>query len=125
MLGKIPIDAPVAVSAKPPTPEEAGTQPQRENKERPAVRVDVAGAQPVEDDVEVARGREKAIIDAVTSASASRLNIERDDTTGSVVYKFVDKATGEIVRQIPDEELLERARTRRDNIEGVLVDATA
>ena len=35
-----------------------------------------------------------------------RLVIERDEPTGSYIYKTLDRATGEVVNQFPREEVL-------------------
>lgn len=43
---------------------------------------------------------------AVQEAANLRLVIEEDQNTGAFVYKTLDRATGEVVRQFPREELL-------------------
>jgi flagellar protein FlaG len=35
-----------------------------------------------------------------------RLNIDHDPASGSFVYKFVNPTTGQVIQQIPSEELL-------------------
>jgi uncharacterized iron-regulated membrane protein len=39
-----------------------------------------------------------------------RLNIVRDQESGVFVYKFVDPTSGQVVRQMPDQRLLELRR---------------
>jgi flagellar protein FlaG len=43
-------------------------------------------------------------------SSSLQLAVERDSTTKEIVVKMVDATTGEIVRQIPAEEVLRTAR---------------
>lgn len=39
-----------------------------------------------------------------------RLNIVHDQASGLFVYKFIDPTSGQVVRQLPDERLLELRR---------------
>lgn len=43
--------------------------------------------------------------------SALRLTIEKDERTGDWVYKAVDRVTGQVVRQLPRQELLDMKRS--------------
>ncbi|MEM8799195.1 MAG: flagellar protein FlaG [Pseudomonadota bacterium] len=53
-----------------------------------------------------------------------RLEISADDETGRYIYKAVDKASGEIVRQFPTEELLRVLKAFRQEI-GILINENA
>jgi len=51
----------------------------------------------------------------------SSLNLVVDDRSDTVVVKIIDNETGEVIRQIPSEEIL-AIRERIDNLVGVLFD---
>ena len=53
-----------------------------------------------------------------------RLVIEQGPSAGSFVYKTLDRETGEIVRQLPSEEVL-RLRQRDDYGVGAVINTTA
>jgi flagellar protein FlaG len=53
-----------------------------------------------------------------------RLNIERDQTSGQFIYKFVDPKTGKVIEQIPDEEVV-RMRAAAEYAVGRIVDTRA
>ncbi|HUW50199.1 MAG TPA: flagellar protein FlaG [Sulfuricella sp.] len=53
-------------------------------------------------------------------ANASDLEFNVDEGTGKVVVKVVDKATKEVIRQIPSEEMLSIARSL-DKLQGLLI----
>jgi flagellar protein FlaG len=40
-----------------------------------------------------------------------RLTVDKDEKTGDWVYKAIDRYTGEVVRQLPRQELLDMRRT--------------
>ena len=67
---------------------------------------------------------------AVPQAPASpdpadlRLVIEEDKATHSYVYKTVDRRTGEVVQQLPREEVL-KLREQRDYVAGDVVKTKA
>ncbi len=49
----------------------------------------------------------KTPLDSPAHRSADlRLVIEEDEATGAIVYKTLDRRTGEVVRQLPREEVL-------------------
>lgn len=52
-----------------------------------------------------------------------RLVIEQGPRAGSFVYKTLDRETGEVVRQLPSEEVL-RLRERNDYGAGTVIDTT-
>ena len=54
----------------------------------------------------VAQGSGSAIAEDAFKLANARLVIEQDKTSGQYVYKSIDRATGEILRQFPREEVL-------------------
>lgn len=44
--------------------------------------------------------------DSLSQATDLRLVIEEDETTGRFIYKTLDRRTGEVIRQLPREEVL-------------------
>lgn len=44
--------------------------------------------------------------DAAPQSADLRLVIEEDEQSGAIVYKTLDRRTGEVVRQLPREEVL-------------------
>lgn len=83
---------PVEETAKPPSP--ARTRP-GSKKEAPSVSVDRA-----------AIDRAVAKVSEVLDTTSPRLKIEVDDETERVVVKVIEEESGEVIRQIPPEELL-------------------
>lgn len=51
-----------------------------------------------------------------------RLSIARDEATGTFIYRSIDKATGEVIRQWPVESMLQFKAYLR-HAEGVLIDS--
>lgn len=51
---------------------------------------------------------------------ASNLAFELDDDTGRTIVKITDASSGELIRQIPSEEMLEIAKAL-DRLQGLLV----
>ena len=58
------------------------------------------------------------------AAARYRLIIEEGPTQGTFIYKTLDSATGEIVRQFPREQVLQMAQTG-DYASGGLIDTSA
>jgi flagellar protein FlaG len=52
-------------------------------------------------------------------AAAQNLRFSVDDTTGKTVVRVVDTGTGEVIRQVPSEELLAISRSI-DRLQGLL-----
>lgn len=71
--------------------------------------------------VDVARVRE-TIADLQKSTTAVTFDLSEDP--GHVVVKIVDSATGEVVRQIPSEEMLKLAQ-RQEALRGMLLRKTS
>lgn len=55
---------------------------------------------------------------------ALRLQIEVDAQTGIPVIRLVDTATGDVLRQIPDEAKLKLAQVLAEQLQGHLIDQT-
>lgn len=53
------------------------------------------------------------------------LQFSIDDKTGRTVIKVIDSESKEVIRQIPEEKLLDVARTLRDTLEGNLLEVKA
>jgi uncharacterized FlaG/YvyC family protein len=61
------------------------------------------------------------IADEAFADSDSKLSISYDEPTGRFIYKSLDRNTGEVLREFPPQEILERlARVR--HLTGVSVD---
>lgn len=62
----------------------------------------------------------KALDQAIESLQAYMQSIQRsldfsiDDSTGIIVVKVIEKATGELIRQLPTEEALELAKNIKE-----------
>ena len=56
--------------------------------------------------------------------SGSHLSFAVDDDTGSTVINIVDSSSGEVLKQIPPEDLL-KLRKRMGEIQGLLLDRKA
>ena len=63
----------------------------------------------------------KEALEATRDAPSGRLVIERDDETGKYVQKVVDPSSGEVLRQWPEEQFLELAKSMGEAY-GLLVD---
>jgi len=64
----------------------------------------------------------KAVADAERQARY-RLVIEQGSSAGSFVYKTLDRETGEVVRQLPSEEVMQM-RQRDDYGVGAVINTT-
>ena len=75
----------------------------------------------------VAPGSEASVANAsseVEQAAQYRLVIEEGPTIGSFIYKTMDSATGEIVRQFPREQVIRMAEAKKYDA-GSVIDTTA
>jgi uncharacterized FlaG/YvyC family protein len=64
-----------------------------------------ADARAREDQTEAARQLLERL-DAARAAAQSKLRIERNDETGEFIYKTIDRETGEVIEQWPEEKVL-------------------
>lgn len=79
---------------------------------------------PEERKAEIERMREAIERLAETALEGSRLSIQKHESSGMFVYNLVDSATGEIVRQWPQKEMVELKEYLRTRQAG-LVDKRA
>jgi flagellar protein FlaG len=89
----------------------------------PTASTSVASREPQEPDAasdEQALQRAVARVREVFQGASARLQIEIDRDLDRVVIKIVNGQSGEVIRQIPPEELLELAR-RFDGAKGLLL----
>ncbi len=63
-------------------------------------------------------------IQTTLDAMGNRLGFAMDDTAEGIVFRITDRKTGEIVRQIPSEEVIE-LRKKLDDLVGLLFDEKA
>lgn len=63
-------------------------------------------------------------VQEITQPGASTLEFNTDAETGKVIVKIMDSTTGELIRQIPMEEMLVLARSL-DRLQGLLLRTTA
>ncbi len=80
-----------------------------------------AQAVPERAQVEVAVAKVKVQIQAISDNS---LDFSIDDNSGKTIVRVTDKESGELIRQIPSQEMLEIARSI-DRLQGMLVKQTA
>jgi flagellar protein FlaG len=67
--------------------------------------------------------RIQRIVDAFQQ-QATALNFEVDEKNNQVIVRVVNRSTGEVVRQIPPEEMIRMARELKD-LRGILFDQTS
>lgn len=87
---------------------------------RPEVQIQAPPQQPAPEQrakVEQAVKELKQLVDPVV---ANGLNFSIDDSTGKTIVRITDGETGEMIRQIPSEEMLEIARSL-DKMQGLLL----
>ncbi len=67
------------------------------------------------DDVKNASSQqdEDSLIEIVSDSfdKGTKLKVDRDDDTGRVIFKTVVKKTGEVIRQVPSEEMIQLAKS--------------
>jgi flagellar protein FlaG len=76
-----------------------------------------AQAVPERANVEQAVAKVKVQIQAISNNS---LDFSIDDSSGKTIVRVTDKESGELIRQIPSQEMLEIARSM-DRLQGILV----
>jgi flagellar protein FlaG len=103
-----------AVSAMPAPPRAATAQ------QAPRL-ADEAPAAPVE------AGQVRRVVEDINrqlEAAAQNLRFSVDDSTGKTVVRVVDSSTGDVIRQVPSEEVLAISRSI-DRLQGLLFDKEA
>ncbi len=66
----------------------------------------------------------EAMKQLIESKAPNSLSFAIDDSTGKTVIRISDAQTGEMIRQIPSEEMLEIARSL-DKLQGLLLQQQA
>ncbi|HHK75169.1 MAG TPA: hypothetical protein ENJ57_08390 [Rhizobiales bacterium] len=81
---------------------------------------------PKEPEEKTAFQDEKALIDMVSDSldMGTKLKVDRDDDTGRIIFQTVMKKTGEVIRQVPSEEMIHLAKSLNMG-KGLLVDKEA
>jgi flagellar protein FlaG len=79
------------------------------------------GVTPVPD-VQAAQAPQRSDSASSQSQTDLRLVIEEDGSTGAFVYKTIDRRTGEVVQQLPQEALL-RLKDDLEYLPGMVLDA--
>ena len=82
---------------------------------------------PSDPGVDVARAASapaSALVPPTSTSLDLRLNIVRDHDSGLFVYKFIDPTTGQVVRQLPDEEIV-KLRAAAEYAAGRLISTRA
>ena len=99
----VPIPGTGSVERAPATPESSSTQ-----KVKIAAEVRDVGAPAIRPDQDINAQVTKAVeaIDLMMELRGRSVQFERDEGAGKDVIKVVDEKTGEIIRQMPTEELL-------------------
>ncbi len=69
---------------------------------------------------------EDSLIEIVSNSfdKGTKLKVDRDDDTGRVIFKTVVKKTGEVIRQVPSEEMIQLAKSLNMG-KGLLVNKEA
>ncbi len=69
---------------------------------------------------------EKTLIEIVSDSfdMGTKLKVDRDDDTGRIIFQTVMKKTGEVIRQVPSEEMIHLAKSLNMG-KGLLVDKEA
>ena len=90
---------------------------------RPAQRQQAAPAESDHANARKAEAVESAMreVSPPVMGQNERLSIQRDNATGTFIYRSIDRETGEVVRQWPVESMLQFKAYLRQ-VEGVLVD---
>ena len=64
----------------------------------------------------------KVLAEKYSFARNVRLQFEVDRPTERVIIRVMDRDSGELIRQIPPEEMMDLARVLSENLKGMLVD---
>jgi flagellar protein FlaG len=95
--------------------------------QQPAGRVSAAVPEPVPEQQPKPEQLVKAVEamkQLIETKSPNSLSFAIDDSTGKTVIRISDAQTGEMIRQIPSEEMLEIARSL-DKLQGLLLQQQA
>ena len=107
-----------------------GERAGRPARENPPERESAVGRPQLEEAPQQASDAAKLLEDKINTfapeifGQSSRLSIEADEATGHFVYKKVDKQTGEVLSQWPEEDLM-RMLEFLNEAEGLVVNREA
>lgn len=104
---------PVPVQGDPPRPAAAVRAPQAELPVPAGPQQQQVSREQVQQAVEEVRK-------SLSQAAASNLNFSVDEETGQTIVRVTDVHTGELIRQIPSEEMVELAKAL-DRMQGMLL----
>lgn len=93
---------------------------------QPAVRVPAAVSEPTpqqQPQPEQVQKAVESIKQMIEAKAPNSLAFSIDDSTGKTIVRITDAQTGEMIRQIPSEEMLEIARSL-DRMQGMLLRGT-
>lgn len=105
----------------PAAPSQQGGAPQPTAKVSVAVPEPAPQQQPQPEQVQKAMEALKQLIE---TKAPNSLAFSIDDSTGKTIVRITDAETGEMIRQIPSEEMLEIARSL-DRMQGALLQQQA
>lgn len=96
--------------------------PQQGSAPQPAVRAPVAVPEPApqQPPPEQVQKAVEALKQLIETKAPNSLAFSIDDATGRTIVKITDAETGEMIRQIPSEEMLQIARSL-DRMQGMLL----
>jgi len=95
----------------------AGSQPEAQSSAMPVQQQNQNSREPLREQVEQAVAEMKKSVESLT---ANNLQFSIDDDTGKTLIRIVDRQTGEMIRQIPSEEIIALAKAL-DNMQGTLL----
>lgn len=102
----------------------ASLPPAPQGAPAPAARVSAAVPEPMPQQQQPAPEQLQRAVEAmkqlVEAKAPNSLSFSVDDSTGKTVVRVSDAQTGEMIRQIPSEEMLEIARSL-DKLQGALL----
>ncbi|MDO8958446.1 MAG: flagellar protein FlaG [Rhodocyclaceae bacterium] len=101
---------------QPAAPQGGASAPQAA---RPEVQLQAPPSQPPPERAKVEQ-IVKALRQLVETVVSNNLNFSIDDSTGKTVVRVTDGETGELIRQIPSEEMLDIAQSL-DRMQGLLL----
>jgi len=91
---------------------------------RPAVVVPEPAPQQSPPQPEQVKKAVESLKQLIEAKAPNSLAFSIDDSTGKTIVRITDAVTGEMIRQIPSEEMLEIARSL-DKMQGMLLEQTA
>ena len=128
----VPVAKPVKAPAEKKTDEPAIKSYSPTVNEKPVDRQEsAANGNAVQSDAQTREVKESELNQAISQINNFVQQIQRDlqfsvdEETGRTVIKVIDSESKEVVRQIPEEKLLEVARSIEETLEGNLLEVEA